>query len=182
MNKLLPFSVLFLLALSSFASAKPPKNLEIFDRDVYVIEPHMELVLALTDDQQARIETELESSKSDPEVMAAKSAADADPSVRTALYRSVDAARERYLDKVGEILNDDQDELVAKIDDLAKRINSDYKGEIAAVIAGLKSGETKWSEKLEIVRRRGREHLPEVLTPEQIALVRPDGEEEPPSE
>jgi len=179
MNKILP---VFLLVLAPLALAQSPKKLEIFHRDVYVIEPNMELVLALTDEQQSKIESEFESWKSDPEVKTAKESADSDPSMKTAFYRAAEAAQNEYLAKVSEILDEKQNALVESANAFALRIATDNKSEIDVIMKGLKSGETKWGDKLDILRKQGQERIGEILTPGQIAIIRPDGTENPTSE
>ncbi len=174
MNKWLP--VVF-FALSTFVLAKPTTNLELFDRDVYVIEPNIELALALTSLQEEKTAAELESLKSSTDLKSLKDAAEADPSAKRAHYQAIDAARKEYLDKASAILDAKQNELIEKANAFAKQIMADNKGGIAAIMAGMKAGEKKWGDRLALIHKQGQERIAELLTPEQITTIRANSPE-----
>ncbi|MFZ4780049.1 MAG: hypothetical protein ACOYM3_32235, partial [Terrimicrobiaceae bacterium] len=158
-----------------------PAKLELFDRNVYIIEPNIEMALALSSEQQEKIEADLMAFKESDELKALKEAAGADPSEKKSYYEAVDAAQKEYLAKTILILDAKQNELVEKANAFAKQIHSDYKGEIAAIMAQIKAGEKTWGDRLALVRKHGQERITEILTPEQITVIRANSPEADPT-
>ncbi|NQU09414.1 hypothetical protein HQ590_01375 [bacterium] len=156
---------------------KPPRHLAIFAGDVYYLEPQIDLVLKLTDEQRAAVLALYQKIHQAPALVALRNKA-GDKSVDAGARRAASLelgtalrdANIRYGQRVRQILTAPQREVLRKADDagvaMTREINTDYRERI--LIAGTVDKQREMRhERVTVLKQKGRAAILAVLSPEQ---------------
>ena len=119
----------------------------------------MDKLLALTPEQQNRIENALREMVDNPEVAAAREAFKNDESLKDNFYKLQNQAKAKYRQVVEETLTAEQKELIQKISDIAKTAWDDF------------ANIDHWGERSRKLREIGPDRLRQHLSPELLSRL-----------
>lgn len=163
MKSLLLLVSITLLSIPGFAQSNSKvKRFEIFNSAVYGMEPNMEEVLSLSDEQKSKLEEAITARDENAELAAAQEAHQADKDnadLKKAFYVAKDTAHAEYKSKVAGILTAGQQSIVDNLNTLA-----------AAAWKETEGGGT-WPERNKLLREKAPEILRGALTPQQLSAI-----------
>jgi hypothetical protein len=174
--KSLSVLLLGLVALASQSQAQTRYELFHESNRPYDIEPAIEVVVALTPEQKAKLETAMEARKNDAASLEAEQELKAQPSKETPEYAAAkekrdkarSAAKTAYLEVVNATLTPEQSDLIKKLQRFSTTIQKEAETSLLEKTPGEKPA---WKDLMARCAEIGRPRLSEVLTPEQIALL-----------